>query len=221
MAVEARFSVKTPGRARDKGGRYTAESYKEIVRANRAMAEKVQAYAVQNLVQNPWKRPAAHTGRLERVTADPQNRWVAADGTGWAVGVTSFLDDSIAKYWRTIEEGSAVTWSRGGMRGMRIYGNWGSGISGWYVSPSWGTQPNAVGPWRGHGAKLRGVNHEVAEARGMNYAVVQNEIEGIGYYERAWEQAHVNTVTRKQVRDLLRAAMGFTPASGGRTHPDF
>lgn len=204
------ISVKTPGRQRDRRGRYTSTPYAELVRANQRMAERVQGFAVQNLVQNPWRRPNVTTGRLIRVTADPRNRFVAADGTGWAVGVRSYLDNSVAKYWRTIEEGSAATWP-GGMRGLRIYGRWGGNVSGWYTN-RWGPQPKATGPWSprdGGRGKLRGINHAVSEARGLSFVTVKREIQGIQYYSRAWDQAEVNAVSRKQVRDLLRAVMDF------------
>lgn len=77
---------------RERNGRYAEGLQDRVVHA---MEAKIAGY----------KRAGASTGRLLKVTADPAN--VSYDTFRIGVGNEAFLDNSIAKYWRTFEEGSA------------------------------------------------------------------------------------------------------------------
>lgn len=74
---------------------------------NERMAKELQAEAVKTLKKGTL-RPKVQTGRLARATAAPENRY--ADKLTWGVGLPDWLDQSEAKYWRTIDEGSATVW---------------------------------------------------------------------------------------------------------------
>lgn len=90
------------------GGQYVSAQKRFQIR-NREMADRTQATVVSN-IRGRLRRPAASTNRLVTVTAAPQNTRVYTDRV--QVGMPAFLDNSTAKYWRTIEEGSAAVWSR-------------------------------------------------------------------------------------------------------------
>lgn len=92
---------------RDARGRFTS-AQRAMRERNGQFAEVLQADVVRNIEQR-ITRPGASTGRLLNVTASPGNRQY--DTWHAAVGVVPFLDSSIAKYWRTFEQGSAETWS--------------------------------------------------------------------------------------------------------------
>jgi hypothetical protein len=76
---------------------------------NAGFALGLQADVLRNIESRITRRPAS-TGRLLKVTAAPEN----AQYDTWNIGVGDepFLDRSIAKYWRTFEEGSAGLWKR-------------------------------------------------------------------------------------------------------------
>jgi hypothetical protein len=74
---------------------------------NARFAQGLQAQVVSN-IESRITRPSASSGRLSAVTANPRN--AQYDTFSIAVGVRSYLDRSTAKYWRTIEEGSAAVW---------------------------------------------------------------------------------------------------------------
>lgn len=87
-------------------GRFTS-ALAEQRRRNGVEAELLKAQVV-SLTASSIERQAASTGRLLKVTADPRN--AQYDNWSMGVGIPSFLDRSIAKYWRTFEEGSLGLW---------------------------------------------------------------------------------------------------------------
>jgi hypothetical protein len=100
------------------GGRFVTGGDQAGLRAaNSAIAADLQASVVAN-IQARIKRPGASTNRLVKVTADPENARWSTDRVN--VGNVEFLDGSVAKYWRTIESGSAAVWSRP-FKGTQLY----------------------------------------------------------------------------------------------------
>lgn len=96
-------------------------------------------------IRNNTLRKAVSTGRLLRVTADPKNVVAvrtAEDQFTVGLGNVDFLNSSIAKYWRTIEEGSAATWTKRSFLSLPLQGIWGPNL-GEYYRPS--------NPWVGLG----------------------------------------------------------------------
>lgn len=103
---------------------------------NRDLARLLQ-FQVGNFMEGSYKRPTVSTGRLLRVTMDPKNRKSGLYDA--AVGDPAFLNRSIAKYWRTIEEGSAATWTKRSFLSLPLQGFWGHTLGSWKSGPS--------GPW--------------------------------------------------------------------------
>lgn len=188
-------------RRRDTSGRYATQ---DLSKVNAQIARGFQAELVQSVQHMQMQRPNVSTGRLAKAMAMADNRF--SNGTGWGVINPAALDAGIARYWRTIEEGSRATWRRGGMAGMEIYGVWGANIQGYYVSQRWGLTPKAVGPWRhlAEGGKLRGVRAQVAKKRGMKPMIVRNEIQPHRYIEDAVERFDPVHVWSSRVQRILR-----------------
>jgi len=115
---------------RDAKGLFRAGVQNGIQSWSRQAAKEMQLGVVEN-VQGSIIRRGVSTGRLLKVTADPKN--IRSGPSGFNVGVPSFLDQSQAKYWRTLEEGSAEVWPRYGKRpmiGRELKGLWGGTIIG-------------------------------------------------------------------------------------------
>ena len=131
------FNVKAPPgiKIQNELGRFTS-AQSELYAQNRELAQILQ-YQVGRRIQNDLKRPGVSTGRLLRVTMDPQNR--TSDRYFMGVGREDFLNRSIAKYWRTIEEGSAATWTKRSFTSLPLQGFWGTNLGGFVNGPS--------GPW--------------------------------------------------------------------------
>lgn len=141
------------------GGQFIERDAQAIIRMFDNLAQEAQANVVSN-IESSIKRRSVSTGRLARVTADPKNRY--ADQFGFGVGVIDFLDKSMAKYWRSFEEGPAKAWADtpGGastMVGMQLRGRFGGTIIGWRATATPGPQPQplAGAPWGAAGGKLR------------------------------------------------------------------
>jgi len=88
-----------------------------VRRANEKLAGRLAEYAA-DFVERDLERPGASSGRLAAAMRDPRNRYASPDGFG--VGRYDFLDSMAnrARYWRQIEEGSAVH------RGQLLIGLW-------------------------------------------------------------------------------------------------
>ena len=86
---------------------------------NAQRARELQAEVLDNMEHSILRRNVS-SRRLRHVTADPRNR--GSDEFGYEVGRIGFLDNSIAKYWRQIEEGYT------GHVGRELRGLWGGTI---------------------------------------------------------------------------------------------
>lgn len=109
-------------------------------------AMELQARVVENMRGGLIRRNVS-SGRLVKVTGGRGNLWWSERGYG--VGVEDYLDSSMAKYWRTIEEGSQVVWAdvptgRASIIGMELKGFWGGGARH-SASRSYG-----LAPWSRH-----------------------------------------------------------------------
>ena len=172
----SRAGVRAPAGARDASGRAIGGQFLKggaqgnLLRINQELAREVQAAVVAN-IQARILRRAASTNRLVTVTAAPENATGTFDTI--RVGNEDFLNRSIAKYWRTIEEGSADVWGR----------------------PFVGTQLYPVGPGRPpfpvpHGARpgLRTFGGEDLKWMDGRRYVVKHEIAPMHAYRDAHEQ---------------------------------
>jgi hypothetical protein len=110
------------------GAQLSRAAWARIMRAmdsyNRVMGAELAAKVVAESRKGRLRKSVS-SGRMDAATLDPRN--FQQTRTGWGIGVPSFLDNSQAKYWRQIEEGTSVH------VGRKIKGVWG--------------QP--LGPWRG------------------------------------------------------------------------
>lgn len=126
-----------------RGGQFAAggtTDYRRLLRAqNGVMAREQQALVVETL-DGSIQRRAVSSGRLRAVTGDPRN--VQWNEFGYGVGREDFLDNSLAKYWRQIEEGYE------GHVGRTIHGFWGANIN--RIS---GDRVYAAPPWSRHSSR--------------------------------------------------------------------
>ena len=177
---------------RDARGRFTTFQ-RELIPLNRALSVELQEQ-VAGYIEGNIKRPAVSTGRLVDATINPKNRVDDYSNISrWAVlvGRPQWLDESPAKYWRTIEEGSAEVYRGGrGMVGLEIGpGKWGESIVGMYAN-AWGAQPLAGPPWTKFGVnregKLRPFSKKIARAKGLRPNTVKREIAPMNAYGTVW-----------------------------------
>jgi hypothetical protein len=98
----------------------TPDFFRQLRATNALRARELQAEVLENMEQSILRRQVS-SGRLQHVTASPQNR--ASDDFGYAVGRVDYLDQSMAKYWRQIEEGYT------GHVGRELTGLWGASIN--------------------------------------------------------------------------------------------
>ena len=157
------------------------------------------------------KRKASTTGRLVQVTADSRNRLIGGTGAhpsalsgaqgaafGWGVGNTPFLDVSVAKYWRTIEEGSAAVWKRPFAGELRtkdkqpLWGWFGAGAflagdralaSGPYSAPDKGSDQGKFRPWYVENKSGQRTFPPREHSRGL---LIKHEIAPMHAYLKAW-----------------------------------
>jgi len=158
---------------RSRNGRYVRELQADVVRQ----------------VQSRITRQGASTGRLAAVTASPKN----AEYDTWSigVGVKSYLDSSIAKYWRTFEEGSAAVWRHP--------------FIGTQLMPKGGTPPYPVA----HGA-VPGIRTTQAHLRWMDGKkfVVKKEIAPREAYAAALREAQPALWGRRNIQKFLADVIG-------------
>jgi hypothetical protein len=166
-------------------GKFSSGGQRELAAENKRIAVVTQSFVVRYMEQN-LKRPGVATGRLARVTANPDNVYASSFVIG--VGKPSYLDKSMAKYWRTIEEGSAVTWKKRSFLTLDLLGVFGATINGRYAGPRFTL------PGRTTGGKFRPVrpNPETGEARFGRVVLrpfhPRHEIEPMGAYTWAYAQ---------------------------------
>lgn len=173
---------------RDVKGRFTSAQTAQRSR-NGQMAEITQATVVQ-LVRERITRPSVSSGRLLSVTANPAN--VQHDTWSLAVGIPKYLDRSMARYWRTFEQGSAAVWSH----------------------PFVGTQLMPKGPGKppfpvAHGAipGLRTTKKILPWMNGERY-VVKHEIEPRNAYRDAAREVNLRRLGLDSARQMVRDILG-------------
>lgn len=185
--VGFRVNVETPKiRVRNELGQYTSAQAQQHAK-NRELAFATQV-EVAGEIKRKLKRPTVSTGRLVNVTLDPKN---AASAWNYvAVGNETFLDRSIAKYWRTIEEGSAQTWTKRSFRSLRLQGIWGTNLDHWRVSGA-GNAWVALGRPAGRGKAGKEMYHPFRFGPGANLPEFRpgREIEPQYAYARAAKKA--------------------------------
>lgn len=182
-------------------GRFTPDN-QEQRRVNADTAAEFQQLVVKNIGAS-IKRPKVSSGRLLTATADEANAVSGVDY--WGVGIPEYLDRSKAKYWRTIEEGTARVWKRSFI-GDPLIGAWGYSVTGPHMSERWGEVMRASGKlegaWQGStGGKFRpwGKSERRRQALGISrfggtgsrvhrIPRVGKEIEGMDAYVKAWKQ---------------------------------
>lgn len=196
-------------KGRPGAGRFAPDTrtHQEIKDTNAAVAKAFQAQVVDVVRTMPLKRKNVSTGRLEKAMANNKNRH--ADLFSWGVGDIDYLDQSIAKYWRMIEYGSAGIYGGGrGMTGQKIYGVWGGSIQGYYTN-RWGLQPQAGGPWRtaAVNGKLRGMNAKFARKKKIPPMIIQHEIEPHHYFRTAEETYQPGARWSNEIENILSASV--------------
>lgn len=150
---------------RDDNGRFTVGSFQAEARAaNTRIAQGTLAYVVR-VLENNMRRPTVSSGRLARVTLDPKNTY--ADSFKVGIGNENFLDRSIAKYWRTIEEGTAATWHKRSFTSLELVGFFGATLlGGGHAGPAY-SLPNNSSP--------RGVFHPVTKRNKRGEAIFKTK----------------------------------------------
>jgi len=134
----------------------------DLGQIHRRQQQQFQDQVVANIKSKILRRGAS-TGRLVEVTADSRNRLIGGTGAnpsalsggqgaqyGWGVGNPKFLDVSIAKYWRTIEEGSAAVWKHPFVTGPEgLQTKSGDPLWGWFGAGAFrgGSGALASGPY--------------------------------------------------------------------------
>lgn len=176
-------------------------------------------------------RPGVSTGRLARALMDPRNRTFTRPGQGrfaMAVGNEEFLDNSEAKYWRAVEQGTSH------FVGRLIRGVWGDKISGEMPGGAYGPYPRAVEPFSRFGAStggrlrpmgakyayaaLRGAGYSATDARNGRAGIIQRPIMPHRYMDLAWREFD----PRRRGEQIMRRMFGESfvqPARGSRRKP--
>lgn len=188
--------------------------------ANWQMALEMQGDVVDHM-RGQIRRRNVSSGRLLTATADRRN--IEATEFHYAVGREEYLNKSIAKYWRTIEEGSQVVWAdvaggRPSIVGMELRGLWGGSIGRVTADRVHGARPwsrhsprrgdmfvpmsrtfNFRGKWTGTGGKGGGPNL-------AGVTTVKNEIDPHYDYRNAYLQFQPGRRSLQELNQLLRSA---------------
>jgi hypothetical protein len=197
------------------GGRY-GTFQKEARIANKRLAANLQKTVARALRQG-LVRPRVSSGLLERVTLDSRN--AIADQEGFGVGVIDFLDNSEAKYWLQIEEGSDVH------LGQRLVGVWATrtktlGLSGLASERFSGSAPRGQVTAFGEGTGQAFFAMGARQARQMlarqkipsNQRRISGEIKKPmpkeAYYKRGWQEFDPITQIEREYNDIFRR-VGF------------
>jgi hypothetical protein len=155
-SAEIRLRVDETPNLRNELGQYTSAGVQEMRDRNQRYAISLQSQVALRMRNHIafGRRPNVSTGRLLRSTIDARN--ILVDQYYVGVGRPDWLDKSVARYWRTFEEGSAAVWRRP-FAGMQLRGRFGGSIVGWAPTRTPGPQPQplAGGPWNAQGGKLR------------------------------------------------------------------
>lgn len=181
---------------RDLQGRFLS-AQRESTKRNERLAVNVQQDVVLRMRNHIsfGPRATASTGRLLQVTAS--NRNVVVNQYGFGVGVPKFLDGSVAKYWRTFEEGSAAVWKKPFV---------GTQLFQFRKNPSRRPSP--------HGADLRTMTAGYRGALEGKY-IVRREIQPANIYEQVFQQAHLREEGTETAMAILRRVFANPVRPGG------
>lgn len=145
------------------------------------------------------KRPGDSTGRLQEVTSMPGNRVVFK--TVWRVGIPKFLNESQAKYWRLIEQGSAGLYAHGkGFRGTPLRlrpGGFPGGRPFRSIGPANAHLPNDV--WRGTGTN---------RTRIQSLVFVSHEIQPMNAYRTVFAEFNWRERVRREFQQVVGRNFG-------------
>lgn len=187
--------------------------------ANTALAAQLADAMVAELnAPGVLRRPAVSTKRLELALKDERNRVV--NNTWFGVGIPAFLDQSQAKYWRAIEQGSTH------FVGKTLTGLWGRSLTGATKVSPWNPQgyPLAGEPFSRTGASTGGrfrpmkakdaqrmlrasMREQGVRGRvGRGVMVIRKPITEHRYMERAWENFGIVERTDAAVNEAFDAA---------------
>lgn len=136
---------------RNELGQFTS-AQKQLYAQNRALAISIQQQVARFIDANII-RQKVKSGRLVNATLHPKNATFGYDHVG--VGNEDYLNKSIAKYWRTIEEGSAATWTKRSFLSLELQGIWGLNVreGRWNTSAAgneWSSLGGTAEKSRGH-----------------------------------------------------------------------
>lgn len=199
-------------------GRFTSEGVRALRERNERFATSMQADVVRRMRNHIafGGRAGVSTGRLLRVTADKRN--VFSDQWSIGVGRPDWLDNSVARYWRTFEEGSAAVWKHPFV-GTQLRGMFGGTIIGYAHTRTPGPQPQplAGGPWGARGGKLRWY---WSMPLNENFRV-KREIQPAHIYRDVGREAHLDEYGVQNAIKLFDSVFGAglnppAPASGFR-----
>lgn len=139
---------------RGANGRFLPEVQHRFANANRVLAEQLQEEIAERLEDvRVQSRRGVSSGRLREAILSPKNVVAAPGGMQFGFGVmnTEWLDQSQAKYWRSIEVGTHH------FVGKEIRGVWGGSLTGEYGGQSpFGPYPIAGPPFTMFGANKAG-----------------------------------------------------------------
>lgn len=151
---------------RGKDGRYLPEVQHRFANANKILAHQLQEAIAERLADvRVQSRKGVSSGRLRAAILDPKNVVAFAGGSQFGFGVMnlSWLDQSQAKYWRSIEVGTHQ------FVGKEIRGVWGGSLTGEYGGSSpYGPYPIAGPPFTMFGANRSGRLYPGGAAKGSD-----------------------------------------------------
>lgn len=193
-----KFSIAAPDNIRGERGRFSAEGLQQL-RSELEQTAQLVSYQVGNRIRNKVSfgpRAAASSGRLVAVTVSSRNikvnKRVGSFSVG--IGVTDYLDQSIAKYWRTFEEGSAATWRRPFI-GTHLFAKY-------YKTDGFDFGRGRPSP---HGTSLLTAKGPVSfkNSSADDLFIVKHEIAPAHSYKQVQEEAHLNLVNLQIARRFL------------------
>lgn len=209
-----------PFQVRGELGRFiSGPAQAEARAANQRIAESTIGF-VARAMENQFKRPAVSTGNLLRATLHPKNIYATAFKVG--IGDPDVLARQGAKYWRTIEEGTAATWKKRPFTSLELLGFFGATISGRHAGPTFTLPGQATGgkfrpvvPREDEDGNLVGHMRQGGRTIELRPFHPRHEVEGIHAYKQAFESGGMPEsgvfAYRKLIQRIFREIV-HTPA---------
>ena len=211
MAVDWGVNIRTPldTKIAFTEGKFNSDGQKYLRDKNKLIAEVVQSNVSRYMENTGFKRPSVSTGRLMRATADKQN--IQSTPFRIRVGIPSFLDHSQAKYWRTIESGSASAWKKRPFTSLELVGYFGGTLSRWGIKGPHGGKPFTLpgGATGGKFIPVLGENPTFGRRKiPLRPFSPLHEIEPMHAYEWAFYNSHLSTDGIHAARGWLKIVIG-------------